>query len=244
VLRLRGQKIIGIIDNGRPNSELPLLGDDQQLSSLSRSTLLVMGIGGARLPTRRQELFDRAKFLGFSFLTVVHPSAIIAADVAVGEGAQVMAGAVVQTGTRLGANVIVNSRATIDHDSRIGDHAHIAPGAALAGGVVVGTGSLIGTGASAVPGVKIGSGTLVGAGAAVVRDLPDGVVAIGVPCRVSKRASRAKAGTSLSLGIPSRARLGAFRVRCLRATWVWCCGNPSHPRTTRSISYTRGGGDR
>jgi UDP-perosamine 4-acetyltransferase len=183
-LRLRNEKILGVLDDGKPDSGLPYLGGDQQLNSLSRSTRLVMGVGGAGLPARRRELFHHAKSLGFSFLAVVHPSAIIAADVVVGEGAQVMAGTVIQTGTHVGVNVIVNSRATIDHDSRIGDHAHIAPGAALAGGVVVGAGSLIGTGACVVPGVKIGSGTIVGAGAAVVRDLPDGVVAVGVPCSV------------------------------------------------------------
>ncbi len=32
--------------------------------------------------------------------------------------------------------------------------------------------------------VRIGSDVIVGAGAAVVRDLPDGVIAVGVPARV------------------------------------------------------------
>lgn len=44
----------------------------------------------------------------------------------------------------------------------------------LGGGVIVG------------PGVTIGAGTVVGAGAVVTRDLPAGVVAHGVPARVSR----------------------------------------------------------
>ena len=42
----------------------------------------------------------------------------------------------------------------------------------LGGGVIVG------------PGVTVGAGTVVGAGAVVVRDLPAGVLALGVPARV------------------------------------------------------------
>jgi maltose O-acetyltransferase len=35
-----------------------------------------------------------------------------------------------------------------------------------------------------VPGVSIGADTVVGAGSVVVHDLPDGVLAVGNPCRV------------------------------------------------------------
>ena len=35
-----------------------------------------------------------------------------------------------------------------------------------------------------LPGVHIGSNTVIGAGSVVTRDIPDGVVAAGNPCRV------------------------------------------------------------
>lgn len=37
-----------------------------------------------------------------------------------------------------------------------------------------------------LPGVTIGSNTVIGAGSVVVRNIPDGVVAVGNPCRVVK----------------------------------------------------------
>ncbi len=37
-----------------------------------------------------------------------------------------------------------------------------------------------------VPSVRVGQWTTVGAGAAVVRDLPSGVIATGVPARVRR----------------------------------------------------------
>lgn len=50
--------------------------------------------------------------------------------------------------------------------------------------VRIGTGSDIGAGATILPGVTIGRDVQVGAGAVVTADLPDRVVAAGVPARV------------------------------------------------------------
>ena len=38
-----------------------------------------------------------------------------------------------------------------------------------------------------LPGVSIGSDTIIGAGSVVNKDIPDGVIAAGVPCRVIRR---------------------------------------------------------
>ncbi len=45
----------------------------------------------------------------------------------------------------------------------------------------------LGGGVIVCPGVSIGEATVVGAGAVVTRDLPAGVVAVGVPARVQRR---------------------------------------------------------
>ncbi len=42
----------------------------------------------------------------------------------------------------------------------------------------------VGGGAIICPGVKIGSRTIIGAGSVVTKDIPEGVVAVGNPCRV------------------------------------------------------------
>src|SRR3954452_6906521 len=49
--------------------------------------------------------------------------------------------------------------------------------------IVVGDNVWLGAGAILCPGVTIGADTVVGAGAVVTRDLPAGVVALGVPAR-------------------------------------------------------------
>ena len=60
------------------------------------------------------------------------------------------------------------------------------PGAHLAGNVRVGKLAHVGIGVSIIQGVEIGKSSIVGAGAAVIANIPDNVVAAGVPARVKK----------------------------------------------------------
>lgn len=176
-LTLTGSRILGV----------PVLGNDDIISDFPPSKVnLVNGLGSIGLPVKRQQLFKRLKGLGYDFTTVVHPSAIIAPDVVLGEGTQVMAGVIIQPGCRIGINSIINTSASIDHDCIIGDHAHIAPGVTMSGGVKVGTCSHIATAATVIQGVSIGEKSLVGAGALVLKDVSPSITVVGVPAKVMK----------------------------------------------------------
>ena len=50
--------------------------------------------------------------------------------------------------------------------------------------ITVGDNVWIGAGVQVMPGVTIGSNVVIGGGSVVVRDIPDGVLAVGNPCRV------------------------------------------------------------
>jgi maltose O-acetyltransferase len=50
--------------------------------------------------------------------------------------------------------------------------------------VVIGSDVWVGGGAIFCPGVRVGSRSVIGAGSVVTRDVPDGVLAAGNPCRV------------------------------------------------------------
>ena len=77
-------------------------------------------------------------------------------------------------------------RQAVDHHNLIGAFAHIAPGVTLGGNVTIGARALIGLGASVMPGRSVGANAIIGAGAVVVDDIPDGVVAVGVPARIQR----------------------------------------------------------
>lgn len=183
-------KIIGAVDPdptkvGVSILGVPILGDDRDVLKYPRDAVrLVNGLGSVGVPTRRKELFDRFTAEGYKFATVVHPSAVIATAVEIDEGAQVMAGVVIQPGCHIGINAILNTRSSIDHDCRIGDHVHVAPGAVLSGDVSVGNVSHIGPGTTIVQGITIGQLSVVGAGSVVLKNVPDGSKAYGVPAKV------------------------------------------------------------
>ena len=124
-----------------------------------------------------------------AFGVAIHPSARVSRDAEIGPGSVVMAGAVINAGTRIGAHCIINSRASVDHDCLIGDFSHVAPGATIGGNVQVGTGTMIGLGANVIHGRIIGDHTVIGAGSTVVHDMASNVVAFGVPARVIRSRS-------------------------------------------------------
>jgi len=189
VMKRLGITVLGVTDlepgKCHPPRDLILLGGDDAVGKWTpEGVVLVNGIGSVGPPLRRQEVFTRFQRRGYHFLTVIDPTAVLADDVELGEGTQIMAGAVVQTGTCIGENTILNTGVLVDHDCQIGAHVHLAPGVILSGAVQVGDGCHLGTGATVIQGVSLGDGCLVAAGAVVVKDLPSGVKAMGVPARM------------------------------------------------------------
>lgn len=53
--------------------------------------------------------------------------------------------------------------------------------------ITVGNNVWIGAGVTVLGGVTIGDNTVIGAGSVVTKDIPSGVVAVGVPCRVLRK---------------------------------------------------------
>lgn len=151
---------------------------------------LVMGIGSVRDTDLRRDIYKKFKNKGYSFACVIHPSANIGSRVQLGEGVQVMAGAIIQIGSRIGNNVLINTNAVLDHDCDIGDHAHIAPGATISGGVTIGSESHIGTGSAIIQGVRLGARCLVGAGSAVIKNFPEGSILLGCPAKNFKNSAK------------------------------------------------------
>jgi UDP-perosamine 4-acetyltransferase len=131
----------------------------------------------------RAAIADRLRGL-VAWPTVIHPRAHLASGVRVGEGAQVFAGAVIQPDSIIGDHVIINTSSSVDHDGRIESFVHVGPGVHVAGGVTIGAGVLLGIGASVLPGCTVGPWATIGAGAVVVRDIPGGLCAKGVPARI------------------------------------------------------------
>lgn len=121
------------------------------------------------------------------YARAIHPGAIVSTSATIEEGTVVMQGAIIQPEAHIGRHCIINTGASVDHECKIGDYVHISPHATLCGNVHVGEGSWIGAGATVIPGIKIGRWCTIGAGSVVVRDIPDGVIAYGNPCKIKNQ---------------------------------------------------------
>lgn len=118
-----------------------------------------------------------------NWVTIIHPSVQIAANVSIGKGTVVMAGTVINACATIGNHCIINTSAIVEHDNKIGDYAHISPGVNLGGTVHIGEQTHIGIGATIINNVCICNHCNIGAGTVVVQNITDGGTYMGVPAR-------------------------------------------------------------
>ena len=175
-LEALGKKIDFIVDD---NPNLTELMGYEVRRNTGVYDAAIISIGSCQI---RKKVVEELKVQKWE--TAIHPSAVISPHAVVGEGTVVMANAVVNSSASIGKHCIINTGATVDHDVQIGDYVHVAPGVNISGGTTIGEGSWIGVGTCVKQGVMIGKGCMIGAGSVVVKDIPDGVVAFGNPCKV------------------------------------------------------------
>ena len=173
------------LEEGTLVSDIPVQGTDDLLPELYKNGVrnACIGIGSTADNSRRMKLYELVKHIGFSVPPLIHPRAIISKQVKVADGAQIMAGAIVQTDSLIDENTIINTGAIVEHDCRIGKHAHICPGVIVSGGATIEDNVFVGVGATIIQGIKIGSNAIVAAGAVVISDVPNNSKVMGVPAR-------------------------------------------------------------
>jgi UDP-N-acetylbacillosamine N-acetyltransferase len=164
---------------------LPVLGDGDWLArEASRMRVAVaLGIGDN---AARQRVAEKCLGWGVELVTLIHPTATVSGSAQLGSGTVVMAQAVINSDAVTGRGVIVNTGAVVEHDAEIGEFAHVSPKSTMGGKSRLGKLSHLGIGAVVIQCVSIGAHTIVGAGAVVIRDVPDRVVAFGVPAQIHR----------------------------------------------------------
>ena len=176
-----GHHLLGFMDsNKKPGTSFfqsKILGNDNTLSKYPPgSILLANGVGALPHRTSRWTLADKMRQQGYSFKTIVHPSAFIAEGVVLEEGVQVMAGVIIQTDTHIGQDTIINSGALVDHDCEISERCHLAPRVVCSGGVKVKAGTHLGTGSIVIENRIIGPHSIIAAGSIIYKDIPGHVI--------------------------------------------------------------------
>ena len=187
LIRISGKyESAGILDSqaeeGILYEEIPVLGDDSLLPGLKVDGVnnACIAVGSIRKNSLRKKLFKLVKDSGFFVPCLIHPRSIVSKNsTGFSEGVQIMAGAIVQTGSTIGENSVINTGAIVEHDCKIGRNVHICPGAVVCGGSSIGDNSFVGAGATVIQGIEIGEDTVIGAGTLVIKNVMNRVLVKG-----------------------------------------------------------------
>jgi sugar O-acyltransferase (sialic acid O-acetyltransferase NeuD family) len=180
-------KIAGFLsaDAGRLNghtASLPVIADPAAFEPEPGDALL-LAIG---IPETRRRVAEDLLSRGAEFLTLIHPTAIVAPSASIGPGSIVCPYAIVSDAARLGRFTLMNYQTSLGHDASAGDYAVLSPYATLGGGAHIGDDVFLGLHASVGPGKRVGDRSKVSANSCALSDAPPDSLIFGAPGRVSK----------------------------------------------------------
>jgi sugar O-acyltransferase (sialic acid O-acetyltransferase NeuD family) len=185
-------EVVGFLDDdaakhGGTHFGRPVLGGRPAAATLREThgvTHVLVAIGQN---AARRAITADMRAAGLAVASAVHPSAVIDPSARVGEGVIIEMGVCLHPECTVGDGVFLGGSSVVAHHSSVGAFALIGGGVVFGGRVSVGEGALVGVGVSIQPHARIGARSVVGVGSAVVKDVPDDVVAVGVPAKVIRQ---------------------------------------------------------
>jgi len=184
--------IKGFIDTYKPINEIinnyKIIGNLEQLHGLIKKLNIEAIIIAVGDNYTRQSIYIKVKKIApqLEFVSIIHPSAVIASDVLIEEGTVIMANAVINANAKVGKICILNTASTLGHDSVLADFSSLSSGVTIAGNVEIGSGSAICLGASIIQNVIIGNNTVIGAASLVLKSVGNLKQAFGSPINTIK----------------------------------------------------------
>ena len=171
--------------DGQTHCGLPVI-SGRELLEITKSVVCELAIAIGDVGGRRGSFF-KLPSTNINFPTLIHPSVVYddrKGRIIFSEGTIVCANTTLTTNIQVGKFVHINLDCTIGHDVIIHDFCTLSPGVHISGKVIIEEGVFLGTGAVVLPGIKIGHNSTIGAGAVVTKDIPSGVIAVGIPAKI------------------------------------------------------------
>lgn len=111
----------------------------------------------------KEKVVQRIRNLGGHFITLVHPTAIVARTARIGEGNIIGPASIIGPNAKLGDFNLLTSQSVISHDCKIGSY-NFFSSSLLCGHTQVGDGNYFGVHATTIPDISIGNHNVIQAG--------------------------------------------------------------------------------
>jgi sugar O-acyltransferase (sialic acid O-acetyltransferase NeuD family) len=134
-------------------------------------------------PSERRRYSTPISDKGGSFVSLIHPTALVSAFVTMGRGTIVGPFAAISPDTALGDFNTINSYTAIAHDVTIGSYCQIDGHCLIAGRAKLGSEVKVHAGSIVTPDVEIGDKVVVGAGSVVLGKIPADITIYGNPAK-------------------------------------------------------------
>lgn len=140
-----------------------------------------IGIGN---PMLREKLYLKFTALGGKLVSIISSKANIGSfGVSIGEGSNILDGAIFSNYTSAGIGCLVYYNAVITHDSKLGKFVQVSPGVSILGGGLIDDFTMIGANATILPKIPVGKYAMIGAGSVVTKPVADYALIKGNPAR-------------------------------------------------------------
>jgi sugar O-acyltransferase (sialic acid O-acetyltransferase NeuD family) len=164
-----------------------LFSQSSKVSTVNQN--VIFGINGPKAKEIVFEHFKESVKKG-NYLKIIHPSAYVSKSTQIANSVIIEPNCTISSQSEIHFGVNIKRNCSIGHHVMIHEFCEINPGVTISSNVHIGKGTILGTGCIVRDSVRIGANSIIGMGSVVTKDIPDGVLAFGNPCKVIRENKR------------------------------------------------------
>ncbi|WP_406683897.1 NeuD/PglB/VioB family sugar acetyltransferase [Seonamhaeicola sp. MEBiC1930] len=225
IIERRGEyNIIGLIDSfkaiGSKVFNYRIIGHEKDIPSLKNSYNFESAIIAIGDNWTRKIIFQKIIKIqpDLSYISAIHPDAIIGKNVKIGKGTVIMAGVIINSDAKIGEFCIINTKASLGHDSHLKNYSSLAPNSTIGGNVKIGSCTAICLSASVIQDISIGKHCIIGAGSLIIRDVQDNFKVFGIPGKIKEKITKGQKYLYHSESLKSRQK-GSLEIITDKVKW-------------------------
>ena len=175
-------KIKGFLDDdpkvlNNYNVEIKVIGSINNYE-VKKNDRFIIGIGNVEI---KKQIVKKLEVKNLQFLTLIHPTAIVANTAKIGQGVIICPFCLVSDNVELDDFVMMNIYSSCGHDAKVGRYCILSPYATINGFGILEDEVFLGTHTTVIPYKKVGYKSKISANSVVMRDVPPKRMVFGVP---------------------------------------------------------------